>query len=167
MCAFFYLRWYSECSLSSGKEAVAVLLCLWVFARPVYFFLNVLRLQLHYFFPIPTICFLKTWNHQCFVLNLVITDSLTIHSPPFFASLQYYTVPFSACFSYHFLMCIRTVDKLLLLLKQKTGREGKGSVCCSQGDQHCVYRVDYSLVQILGVRVRGRGSGMSAVLMWH
>lgn len=58
-----------------------------------------------------------------FVLNLVIIDSLTIHSPPFFASLQYYTAPFSACFSFLSLMYIRTADKLLLLLKQKTGRE--------------------------------------------
>lgn len=69
-------------------------------------FLNTLCLQLHYFFHIPTICVLKTWNHQCFVLNLVITDSLTIHSPPFFASLQSYTVPFSALFSFLFVLCI-------------------------------------------------------------
>lgn len=52
-------------------------------------------------------------------------------------------------------MYIRT-DKLLRLLKQKTGREKEVWLLPSRGSA-CMWtssRVDYSLVQILGVGVR-------------
>lgn len=54
-------------------------------------------------------------------------------------------------------MYIRTADKLLLLLKQKTGREKRGVVVALKEISMCVdlfYRVDYSLVEILEVGVR-------------
>lgn len=143
------------------------------FCKACLFFFNVLRLQLDYFFHIPTIYVLKTWSHQCFVLNLVITGFLAIHFPPFFASLQYYTVPFLHI-SLSFFLCISELLTSFCFSWNKRQAEKKGGVVVAlKGISMCVdcfYRVDYSLVQILGVRIREEAlipfSGMNAIVMW-
>lgn len=82
MCSFFCLRWASVFLISRQRSSCYPIVSVG-FCKACLFFKNVLCLQLHYFFHFPTICVLRTWNHQCFVLNLVITDSLTICFPPF------------------------------------------------------------------------------------
>lgn len=139
------------------------------FCKACLFFKNVLCLQLHYFFHFPTICVLRTWNHQCFVLNLVITDSLTIHSPLFFLLLSSITPCLSLHVSLSLFMYIRTVDNLLLPLKQKTGREeNKAWLLPSKGSE-CVWTSSIGSIKS-GSGFKGwgqrRGSGMNAIVIW-
>lgn len=64
--------------LQAKKQLLSFCVC--VFGKSWVFFQMFCSFQLHYFFHIPTICVLQTWN-QHFVLNLVITNSFTIHFP--------------------------------------------------------------------------------------
>lgn len=133
MCAFFCLRWASECSLSSGKEAV---LCLWGFARPLFLKYSASSDALLLPHPYhlcpqdlkPSVFCIKLGNYQLFNYSF---PSFFCFSPVLHCAF-FCTFLFSFCFMY-----IRTVDKLLLLLKQKTGREENGSGW--EGIRACVW----------------------------
>lgn len=170
MCAFFCLRWASECFLSSGKETIAVLLCLWVFARLVYFFK----------YSASSAALLLSHSFHLCSQHLKSSMFCTKHGnyfsyslPSFFCFSPVLHMPLSAYFSFLFLCISELLTSFCFSWNKRQAEKKRGVVFALKGISMCVdlfYRVDYSLVQILGVRVREETwipfSGMNAIVMW-